>query len=269
MLFRFILVLSCVLAPSLFSKALVFGVVPQQSPLELKRDWEPFINYLKEATGLDIVFKTERSIPEFERVLSSGGYDIAYMNPSHYVMVHKTQGYNAIVRSEKELVGILVVRKDSPIKNISQLQGKNFLFPSAGAFAATVIAKYELMNDHGIDLEKDKNYRYVNSHDSVYKGVARGLGDVGGGIERTYNDLNDPETKNQLMILHKTVAYPSHPFAIKREVPNALQGKIIQALLETPESLRKPLKLKRLAETSDKEYESVRKMSKFFPKMGE
>jgi len=261
-------ILSFFSAISISAKVLVFGVVPQQSPFEIKKDWEPIIGYLQKSTGEKIVFKTERSIPEFEKVLMNGGYDIAYMSPSHYVSAHQQQKYNALVRSHKSLIGILVVRKDSGIKDYSQLKDKTFLFPSPGAFAATVINKYELEINQGIKVVEGQNLRYVNSHDSVYKGVARGIGDVGGGIERTFKDLDDIETKSALMILYKTEPYPSHPIAIKSTVPKPIQDKISKALINAPASLLAPLKMEHIVQTSDKEYDSVRNMSKILPKMG-
>lgn len=249
----------------LFGESLSIGIVPQQSPIELIKDWQPIITYLEKTTGEKIVFKTERSIGEFEKVLYSGGYDIAYINPYHYVIAHKKQGYDAKIRDEKNLVGILVTKKEGGIPDVSMCQGKEFLFPSPDAFAATMLIKYELLKRYKIDINGDKSFRYVNSHDSVYKGVSRGVGHVGGGIERTFNDLNDQETKESLRILYKTKAYPSHPFVVKSSMSEERKVKIIKAFLDIPNTLIAPLKIKRLVETKDTEYDVVRDIVKYLP----
>jgi len=75
----------------LSAKTLVFGVVPQQSPLKLVNDWQPLINRIQNETGEKVVLKIERSIPEFERNLYGGKYDIAYVNPYHYVIAHQNR----------------------------------------------------------------------------------------------------------------------------------------------------------------------------------
>lgn len=253
----------------LFAETIVFGVVPQQSPIELVKDWQPVVNYLENATGEKVILKIERSIPEFEKVLYNGGYDVAFMNPYHYVIAHKRQGYIAKIRDEKNTVGILVVRKNSGLKEISALKGKQFLFPAPDAFAATLLTKYELLKKFGIDVNKEKNYRYVNSHDSVYKGVARGIGDVGGGIERTFNNLDDKETKESLVILYKTKGYPSHPFAFKPSMSDKVKGKIMKAILEIPDDLLTALSMKHLIEINDSEYTSVRDIVAVLPLMEE
>lgn len=90
----------------------------------------------------------------------------------------------------------LVVNKNSNLNNIIDIKDKNFLFASANAFAATLLTKYELSKKYNIYIDKNKTFTYVNSHDSVYKGIARGIGDVGGGIERTFNALDDMEVKS-------------------------------------------------------------------------
>lgn len=249
----------------LSAKVLVFGVVPQQSPMDMIKDWQPVITYLENATGEKIVLKVERSIPEFEKVLYSGGYDIAYMNPYHYVVAHKRQGYDAKVRDEKNIVGILVTRKNSGFADPSMLKGKEFLFPAPDAFAATLLTKYELLKKYGIDVNKEKKYRYVNSHDSVYKGIARNIGDVGGGIERTFTNLEDKETKESLVILYKTKAYPSHPFAFHPSMPEKLKLKMTKAIIEIPGHFVSALSMKRLKETDDNEFDSVRDIAVALP----
>lgn len=248
----------------LYAKVLTFGVVPQQSPLELVKDWQPVISYLEKTTGEKVILKVERSIPEFEKVLYSGGYDFAYMNPYHYVIAHKRQGYNAIARDEKNIVGILVTQKNSGLTDPSMLKGKMFLFPAPDAFAATLLTKYELLKKYGIDLNKDKNYRYVNSHDSVYKGVARGIGDVGGGIERTLKNLDDPETKENLAIIYKTKGYPSHPFAANPALSPSVKEKMTHAILSIPDSLLNALTMKHIIVTNDAEYDGVRDVAALF-----
>ena len=125
--------ISQLISSSLYA-ALTFGVVPQQSPLILIKSWTPVIQYLEKETGQKIDLKIESSISKFEEVLYSGGYDIAYMNPYHYLVANKKKGYNSKIRDEKDLVGILVVNKNSNLNNIIDIKDKNFLFASAHVF---------------------------------------------------------------------------------------------------------------------------------------
>ncbi len=242
------------------AKELVIGVVPQQSPFKLLKVWQPVAEYLSQTTGHTIVFKTEKSIPEFERVLYNGGYDIAYMNPYHYVIAAEKEGYSAAVRADKKIVGILV--SDQPtLQAALESTSKRFLFPSPNAFAATLLTKYELKKKMQFDIDKQGSVRYVNSHDSVYKGVARGIGDIGGGIERTYRSLQDETSKAKLHIVYRTDPYPSHPIAFKPSVDPMVRQKIVQALMNMPEAILQPLKIKTFIQISDAEYDSIRELA--------
>lgn len=263
----FILFISLFWSGLLFAKTLVFGIVPQQSPMELAKMWVPMVSYLETATGQKIHLRIEHSIPEFEKALYRGEYDIAYMNPYHYIVAHKRKEYTAYARDTKKIIGIIVVRKDSGITDPSELKGKRFLFPAPDAFAATLLTKYDLLKKYGINIEEEKNFRYVNSHDSVYKGVARDIGDAGGGIERTLNTLDDPRVKASLNIVYKTDAYPSHPFAFLPSVPDDIREKIVSSLQKAPAALLEPLKMKQIIPTDDREYNRIRSIADALPSL--
>lgn len=245
----------------LSAKDFIFGVVPQQSPAILIKKWSPIVDFLSKETDHNIILRIEKSIPEFEKKLYKGEYDFSYMNPYHYVVANDKQGYLAQVRANKEIIAILVAKSfiDLDPKNLAD---KKFLFPAPYAFAATLLTKYELKRYYGVDIQKDNPILYVNSHDSVYKGIARNIGDIGGGIERTFNDLNDKKAKQQLHIIYKTKAYPSHPIAFSKKL--SAQDSVIlkQALLNVPQTLLKDLNIKKLISIDDKEYDVVRDLSK-------
>lgn len=105
------IIISILLITSLPSKTLVFGVVPQQSPEKLYSTWQPFITYLSKHTNIDIVFKTEKSIQEFEKNLYNNKYDLAYSNPYHYIQAHKISHHDVLVRFDKKIRGIVVTKK--------------------------------------------------------------------------------------------------------------------------------------------------------------
>ncbi|MEM7212593.1 MAG: PhnD/SsuA/transferrin family substrate-binding protein, partial [Pseudomonadota bacterium] len=169
------------------ARTLTFGIVPQQSASRLARMWAPLLDRLGADLGIKIRFKTTKDIPTFEACLASGAYDVAYMNPVHYTIFSEAVGYRALAhQSEKRLRGLIVVRKDSPIQTLEDLQGATVAFPSPGAFGASVVPRAEIRG-RGIDFEP----QYVKSHDSVYRAVIAGLTPAGGGVLRTLNAISD------------------------------------------------------------------------------
>ncbi|MDD1794627.1 phosphate/phosphite/phosphonate ABC transporter substrate-binding protein, partial [Enterovibrio sp. ZSDZ42] len=173
------------------SDTIVFGIVPQQSSSKLIRTWSPVMAKVSELTGLKIRFATAPNIPEFEKRLAAGDYDLAYMNPYHFTVFNQSPGYKAIAHAkDKRIKGILVVSKSDGISTLEDLEGKEVAFPAPAAFAATLLTQAVLKNQ-GITFIP----RYVGSHDSSYLAVSDGLFSAGGGIVRTLNATPDTTRK--------------------------------------------------------------------------
>ena len=240
---------------------LVLGVVPQQSPLKLSKKWLKITEYLNKETGLNIIFKTEKSIPKFEEELYAGKYDIAYMNPYHFIVANGKQNYSAFTRAKKNIEGILLAKDEKIDFTKENLTGKTFLFPAPNAFAATLLTKFELKTKFGFDVDKDAKVLYVNSHDSVYKGISRDIGYIGGGIVRTYNNFLDKNDKDKLNIVYKTSAYPSHPIAAHPRVNKENIIKIQKAFLNMPEDIKNILSIKEFISTSSKEFDVIKNIN--------
>jgi len=212
---------------------LSFGVVPQQSASKLARLWTPILNYLGEQTGYRLRFRTAQNIPAFEQRLAAGEYDLSYMNPYHYTTFHRVPGYVAFARArDKRIKGIIVVRKDSPVKDLREFAGQTLAFPSPAAFAASVLPRAQF---------KPKNIsitpKYVSSHDSVYRTVARGLYPAGGGVMRTFNNV-DSAISDQLRILWTTRPYTPHAIAAHPRVSKQVVLRLQQAMLAMEQDLR-------------------------------
>ncbi|MBT5154861.1 MAG: phosphate/phosphite/phosphonate ABC transporter substrate-binding protein [Gammaproteobacteria bacterium] len=210
-----------IFAMSLFSEnampsqqpELSLGIVPQQAASKLARLWTPIIIYIQDETGVRLRFKTAKDIPTFEQRLLAGEYDLAYMNPYHYTVFSQKPGYRAFAKEgEKRLKGIIVTRKDSTLHQLQGLEGMTLSFPSPAAFAASAVPR-AFLREEGIDITP----KYVSSHDSVYRTVAAGIYPAGGGVLRTFNNV-DKNIKGQLRILYTTDGYTPHALAVHPRV---------------------------------------------------
>ncbi|WP_413701199.1 phosphate/phosphite/phosphonate ABC transporter substrate-binding protein [Psychromonas sp. KJ10-10] len=151
--------------------SITFGVVPQQSAKVLATQWTPILEYISNESGISIVFSTAKDIPTFEKRLKLGEYDVAYMNPYHYVEFNQSTGYDAIAKQQsKTIMGVIVAKKDGNIKTIYDLDGMSLAFPAPVAFVATILPQAELKR-----LNISYTPTYVSSHDSVYLNVSRGF----------------------------------------------------------------------------------------------
>lgn len=200
---------------------LSFGVVPQQSSTKMASRWVPFLRYLSLKSGYRIVFNTAKDIPTFEKRCTAGAYDLAYMNPLHYVIYNISPGYRVFAKEKlKALSGIIVVGKDSSYRELAELHGAELAFPSPGAFAASIVTRGHLKKI-GVEFSP----HYLTSHDSVYRAVSQGLFAAGGGVPRTLRAVA-PEIRDQLRVLWTSEGYPPHAIAAHPRTPEAMVGKI-------------------------------------------
>ncbi len=253
------------LAGQAHSEELTFGVVPQQAATALAKAWIPLLSEVSKRSGIRIIFKTAPDIPTFEERLKHGEYDLAYMNPYHYVVFHQAPGYQAFAdEKDRKLVGIVVVRKDSEAKSLGDLAGQKVAFPAPAAFAASILPRAEFSRQN-INVDA----HFVNSHDSVYRGVVQGLFAAGGGIKRTLEALS-PEISGQLRILASTPKYTPHAFAAHPRVSAATVQKIRAAMesLDTDEAGRlalQPLSFKGIEAAADKDWNQIRELKLNLP----
>lgn len=215
------------------ARTLSVGIVPQQSASELARVWIPVIGWLAQRSGVAMRFATAPDIPAFEQRLAAGMYDLAYMNPYHYSVFAQRPGYQAFAKEKgRRLRGIVVVRRDSPIRDLAGLAGKAVAFPAPAAFAATVLVRAELERAR-IPIRPV----FVNSHESVYLNVAQRQFDAGGGIPRTLQTM-DTAVREELRVLWQTGEFTPHAFAAHPRVDRAALQAVQRAMLAADTDLR-------------------------------
>lgn len=240
------------------AEILSVGVVPQHSASRLARLWVPLLRELGQQSGLELRFRTAPDIPTFERRLADGVYDIAYMNPYHYTVFSQTPGYRGFAHEAgKQLAGILVVRRDSPLQRLEDLQGSQVAFPAPAAFAASVLTRAELAR-RNIDITP----AFVSSHDSVYYAVAKGLYPAGGGVVGTLEGI-DPKVGKELRILWQSPGYTPHAFAAHPRVPADKVARLLAAMQQLDRSARgrallEAVNLHGVAAADDRAWDDVR-----------
>lgn len=235
-----------------------FGVVPQQSATKLARTWVPLLKLLQQKTGIKLRFSTAPNIPTFEERLAKGEYDLAYMNPYHYTVFHKSAGYQAFAKqASKQIRGILVVREDSPYQSVADLNDQVIAFPAPAAFAATLLVRSHLERQ-GIAYEP----KFVSSHDSVYRAISGGFTNAGGGVVRTLESV-DADIRSQLRILWKSDGFTPHAFAAHSRIPPEVVAQLLRAMQELtdyPEGLEalRNININAIGSAANQDWDDVR-----------
>lgn len=151
--------------------------------------------------------------------------DFVYVNPYLIVRGVKPGAYLPLVRDNKPHRGIMVVRKDGPVKKIADLQGKTVAFPTPNAMGAALMPRSELERLYGVKVVPV----YVKSHSSVYLHVAQGLV-AGGRVLKTLQE-QDAAVRSLLSVIHTTEVMPNLPVAANRRVSADVREKVRRAFL--------------------------------------
>jgi phosphonate transport system substrate-binding protein len=235
-----------------------FGVVPQFEPRKLARIWLPILDRLQEITGHQFRLEGSPQIPEFEAGFMRERFDFAYMNPYHAMLSGRSQKYTPLVRDySKKLFGVLVVKKDGPIKELAQLQGKTLAFPAPNALGASLLMRAELSKDHNLTFTN----QYVKTHSSVYLHVLLGRASAGGGVMRTLKNQK-PQYRDNLHVLHRTRGMHPHPVMANRRIPEEVKKAVKEAFLsmgkkESDKKLLAKIPIKQIGAASDTDYEPL------------
>lgn len=244
------------------NKVYTIGVIPQFEVNKLRKIWKPILKRLEEETGLKFTLKGAPTIPAFEKELLAGNFDFSYMNPYQIVIANKLHGYTPLIRDHsKKLQGILVVRKDSDIKSITDLNNETLAFPSPNALGASLLIRSELYDKHKIKIIP----RYVKTHDSVYLNVFLKQVKAGGGVGKTFNKQSQ-RLKDSLNIIYKSSPVSPHPFAAHPRVSLAKRSMVHKAFIEISKttsgaSLLAQIPIKKLGDAKIEDYQEIKAMN--------
>lgn len=209
-----------------------FGVLPLQSPTKLAAMFMPLTEDLQRTIGMPVQFVTAPSFSRYMRRVRKREYDLIYLNPLTYTEARKS-GYHVIVKVAQEpFTGILVVRKDGPIKSLrpSELHpGLRLGFPDPNAFAATVMTR-QYMEHEGINVKKLFHIHYFGSQDSALMALYTGLVDMIGTWRPSLRSMPE-HIRKQLRIIAETPPQPQMPIAVSASMPPQIRQRIKSCLL--------------------------------------
>ncbi len=109
----------------------IFGVHPLHNPERLFEVYQPLVDYInRHITGGTLKLEASRNYAAFERKLYAGEFHLALPNP-YQVITSLNHDYRVFGKmgDDHNFRGIILVRRDSGIREITHLKGKAISFP--------------------------------------------------------------------------------------------------------------------------------------------
>lgn len=255
-------------------KEYVVGIHPLHNPQRLLEVYGPIVEYIG-ANMPEARFRLEasRNYEEFDRKLDEGQFDFAMPNPYQTVRSLK-HGYRVFgkMADDEDFRGIILVRKDSGIHEVTDLKGKAVSYPAKTALAATMMTQYYL-HTHGIDVNHDIENRYVGSQESSILSVLRGHVAAGATWPvpwKTFS-VEHPGMASQLEVKWQTEALQNNGWVVRKDVPPRIADRfedLLFALSDTEEGqhMLERLPVTRFEPATDDTYRPVSEFLEIFEK---
>lgn len=254
------------------AKEYVVGIHPLHNPKRLLEVYGPIVDHLNSnIPQARFRLEASRNYEEFDKKLYSRHFDFAMPNPYQTVRSLK-HGYHVFGKmgNDEMFRGIILVRKDSGIRKVTDLKGKKVSYPAPTALAATMMPQYYL-HTHGINVNRDIENLYVGSQESSIMNVLRKHVAAGATWSVPWKTFQQewPEMAAQLEVKWQTETLPNNGWVVRDDVPAELVGKVGKELVGLNATADGRAKLERLGIThfepaTDEMYGSVRQYLKKF-----
>lgn len=214
------------------SDSIRVGFDLRASPQEDARQYLPFLNYLSGATGLDFVLRFTPAGRDLSSDLAEGHIQLAMMGAVSYIEARQEHGAVILARGlnlagRGEYQSFIVVRPDSPLRELVDLRGHRLAFGSRDSTQGHLIPRIMLAR-LGIDLQDLGGYGYTGSHEACANAVlSRGFDACG--LQDTM--AQDMARTGLLRVLAHSRDYPSSGVVASAELDAARRERIRSALL--------------------------------------
>src|ERR1039458_2819995 len=223
------------------ARDLKFGFTPVLGEAEMRAEFDPLAAYLSEAIGQKVVLYVAKDYGDLRTQMEAGAVDIGSFSPFAYV--DATRGgkiriiAQSIIDGTAAYRGIIVARKNSGLKTVTDLQGKRFAFVDPKSASGYVYPRAMLSENGDAPKNYFKDTIFAGDHNKVIAAVLEGRVDAGAIYEGALPvaRANGVPTED-LVTLASTDPIPHDAIEIRTGLDEALAKKIQTALVDMGKS---------------------------------
>lgn len=244
-----------------------FAVHPLHNPGKLISSYQPLIAHLNASIPeARFALETSRDYQDYERKIRTGTLGFLLPNPWQTLEAMKV-GYEVIAMAgvPGDFKGVIVVRKDSRLKEVGDLRGLAVSYPAPTAVAACLLPQW-FFHEKGLDVNRGIVNRYVGSQESSIMSVYLGESAAGCTWPPPWRAFQreHPEEASQLRVIWETPSLVNNSVMVHKSVPPAVRQQLRRLLVEldrTPagRAILAGIETERFLPASDADYEPVRR----------
>ncbi|MFC4321981.1 phosphate/phosphite/phosphonate ABC transporter substrate-binding protein [Litchfieldia salsa] len=255
---------------------IVMGFVPSQDSDTIADTVEPLANKLGEALGIEVEGKVMTDYSALVEAMGANEVQIGFIPGFAYVLANEQYDVEVILKSMRYGSGTYkaqyVVRADSDIKTLADLEGKIWAYPDAASTsgflfpAAQLMGEFDLESAEALQTEFFAEGIAAGGHDSAAIAVYEGDADVATTFDdvRTTLEEDYPDIMEKLTILGHTEDIPNDTISVVSELDDELVTQIKEAFMafnddeEMIKIMNDVYNWDAISEAEDAEYDVVR-----------
>jgi phosphonate transport system substrate-binding protein len=212
--------------------------IPEEAATEQVRKFGPLVKYLERSTGMKIEFTPVSDYPAAVEALVNKQVDLVWFGGFTHVQAQLRSGGKIIPIAQREedtkFRSVFITNKDSGIKTLADLKGKQVSFGSQSSTSGHLMPRSFLL-DAKIDPDKDfKRVAYSGAHDATIASVVSGRVDAAA-LDITVWEKFVKEGKvdvSKTDVFYTTPPYFNYNWSVHADMPAATRDRISKALLD-------------------------------------
>jgi len=222
-------------------KEIRLGIWPCTSPMKVYRQYQGLAGFLSKETGLKVRLVIPKDSEAFFRRVENNDVDFALQDANvysqlagnydpSYLLQALTSGGEAVEK------GVIIVRKDSGIKDIGGLRGKKIIFGDEHSLTKYITIK-RLLAERGLDLNKGLGgHSFGRDCEGIILRVYLKKYDAGVIDNWSWKALHEPGEQevnaDKLSVIAEGPAVPYWVFAAHKKTDKSLAAGVERALLK-------------------------------------
>jgi phosphonate transport system substrate-binding protein len=246
---------ACLLSAALAALTLATGAqaqatlkvttIPEEAASEQIRKFGPLVKYLERSLGSKVEFVPVSDYPAAVEALVNKQVDLVWFGGFTFVQAKLRSGDKVIPLAQREedtqFRSVFITQKDSGIKTLADLKGKQVSFGSASSTSGHLMPRSFLL-EAGLEPERDfKRVAFSGAHDATIASVVSGRVDAAAldiTVWRKFVTENKVDT-SKVDVFYTTPPYFNYNWSVHADMPAAQRERISKALLalsaDTPE----------------------------------
>lgn len=210
-----------ILSNNVYAKEkVVFGItgVALKEDMMTMRRWS---EYIQKTSGIDVELRFARSYNEIKSMIETGRVDFAYVCGATYVELKPRHSASVLAlplsKGKPEYYSLMIVRKDSSIAKLDDLENKVFAFSDPSSNSGTIVPAYNVIRGGHCPKRFFKRVFFTYDHGESIAAVSQGFADGASVDSLVYESFSrrHPEKAARLKIIERYGPFPITPIVYR------------------------------------------------------